>query len=498
MFLTKKYFFIGIFVLFFFIIKISINNLLLAENGDTYDFFRIAYEFRQDNYLVESKRMPLFPFFLSLTSPVNFVIWGRVLNNLLYFGLFIIVFKIVKSIFKISNKQAVFYTLLFGSFYPVLDNSFFIMSDTLFLLLVLIFFYLNIRNQGLVWILIVATVAFYTRFEGILLFGAVLFSQILNKKFKELPITLLVTFLSVFPYFAKNYIVYGNFLKVGYLEDSSGFILNFKNLLKATGTFFFLTGGFYFLPILLIRLKEFKKINLKNASFISFLLFSFLLIFWGFYIRLYTVPLFFMFLVVIYGLENYSEVVTNKLVSYLFLIIGSSLFYLYQVQILDHLDLGENKYSKFFAILLSFTILICYFFYKKITQAKYLIILLIIMLNLSLFVFKFVDTREKYFTLVQASEFTIKNNLRVGYAEESGVSKWYLKDFDRKLNFLESNQTFEDWVKTNQIEYFIYTEELGFQDKKIKSKISEIKGYEKIAEFSSNFSGGKSVIFKIQ
>jgi len=484
MLVAKKFFFIIVIFISLFSLKIFSNNFLLAENGDTYDFFRVAYEYKQGNYLVESKRMPLFPFLLSFANPEDFVFWGRVLNNLFYFGVVLLVFKIFNNYL---------YTLVFALFYPVFDNSFFIMADSLFLFLVLLFIYLNLQNKNLYLVLFVSTLAFYTRFEGILLFGAVLLSQILNRRIKELPITILYSLLAVFPYFAKNYYLYQNILKVGYLEDSSGFILNAKNILKAFGTFLFVSGGFYLFPIIASNYQRIKNLQIKT-NFILFAGISLLLIFWGFYIRLYTVPLFFMFLALIYVLEHYKK---PKNIFILFSLI-SFIFYLYQVQILDHLDLGENKFSKSLVILLSFVILYFYYFYEKYSFSKQVILTSIIFLNLSLFSTKFLETREKYFTLVQASEFALQNKLKVGYADESGVSKWYLKDFNQKLNFLNTRETFDKWVASNQIEYFIYTEELGFQDKKIKDKISEIKNYEKLIEFKSNFSGGKTAIFKIR
>ena len=103
--LTKRFSLIIFFsILSLFILKINLNSFLLAENGDTYDFFRVAYEFKQENFLVESKRMPLFASILSLVSEENFVIWGRIVNNLFYFLSIYFVFLLVREIFKLDYK----------------------------------------------------------------------------------------------------------------------------------------------------------------------------------------------------------------------------------------------------------------------------------------------------------------------------------------------------------------------------------------------------------
>ena len=160
---------------------------------------------------------------------------------------------------------------------------------------------------------------------------------------------------------------------MGYLEDSSGFILNAKNILKSIGTFLFVSGGFYLFPIIASNYQRIKNLQIKT-NFILFAGISLLLIFWGFYIRLYTIPLFFMFLALIYVLEHYKK---PKNIFILFSLI-SFIFYLYQVQILDHLDLGENKFSKSLVILLSFVILYFYYFYEKYSFSKQVILTSII------------------------------------------------------------------------------------------------------------------------
>jgi len=112
---------------------------------------------------------------------------------------------------------------------------------------------------------------------------------------------------------------------------------------------------------------------------------------------------------------------------------------------------------------------------------------------------KFLDTREKYLTLVQAGSYSVQNfSDRVGYADESGVLKWYLKDFVQKKNFLSSDEDFENWIIKEDIIYFVYTEEMGFQDKKLKPYLDRIKNSPKVIEFKSNFAGGKTIIYKLR
>ena len=169
--LTKRFSLIIFFsILSLFIFKIYLNSFLLAENGDTYDFFRVAYEFKQGNFLVESKRMPLFTSILSVVPEDSFIIWGRLLNNLFYFLSIFFVYLLIREIFKLEFKISLLYSTMFALFYPILDNSFFIMADTLFLLLTLVFLYFAVKNKSIYLTTIISIFAFYTRFEGFICF----------------------------------------------------------------------------------------------------------------------------------------------------------------------------------------------------------------------------------------------------------------------------------------------------------------------------------------
>jgi len=237
------------------------------------------------------------------------------------------------------------------------------------------------------------------------------------------------------------------------------------------------------------------KLSFKSLFVLIFVLFSSLLISWGFYIRLYSVPLLISFFALIYLLENYQK---PSKYFYLYTLLSLGLF-LFNVQYLDHIDLGETKVSKLAAIFISLLIAVIFLYFKRIKNSKLILIFLIILLNLTLFSTKFFQTREKYFTLVLASEYSNENfKNQVGYADESGVSKWYFKDFSQDKNFLQSNLEFEGWVKAERIEYLIFTDELGFQDSKIKLHLPTIKNMEKVKEFKSSFSGGRTVIYKIR
>jgi hypothetical protein len=494
--LTKRFSLIIFFsILFLFIFKIYLNSFLLAENGDSYDFFRVAYEFKQGNFLVESKRMPLFPIILSVVPEDSFVIWGRLLNNLFYFLSIFFVYLLIREIFKLEFKISLLYSTMFALFYPILDNSFFIMADTLFLLLTLVFLYCAVKNKNIYLITLISVFAFYTRFEGILLFASFAIFLILHKRYKDLLKSVTVFIISLIPFFVQNYLIYGNLIKLGYLSDTSGFILNIKNILKALGTLVFLTGGFWLLPILISRFSECLKLSFKSLFVLIFVLFSSLLISWGFYIRLYSVPLLISFFALIYLLENYQK---PSKYFYLYTLLSLGLF-LFNVQYLDHIDLGETKVSKLAAIFISLLIAVIFLYFKRIKNSKLILIFLIILLNLTLFSTKFFQTREKYFTLVLASEYSNENfKNQVGYADESGVSKWYFKDFSQDKNFLQSNLEFEGWAKAERLEYLIITDELGFQDSKIKLHLPTIKNMEKVKEFKSSFSGGRTVIYKIR
>jgi hypothetical protein len=125
--------------------------------------------------------------------------------------------------------------------------------------------------------------------------------------------------------------------------------------------------------------------------------------------------------------------------------------------------------------------------------------MLIIILNLFIFFEKFFATNYKYYTIVQASEFALKNNLKnVAYFDESGVQKWYFKDFEGKFNYFLSRESLSNWLEQNQVNYLMISDEMGYKMGQIDKAKKDIEKLEIVGEFNSKFIGGRTVIYKIE
>jgi hypothetical protein len=472
----------------------------MAENGDTYDFFKISYELSQGNFLYESKRLPLYSLLLIPFNPDHYVFYGRIINNLIYFLSVFFFYKLISFKFKLEIYEKIFFTFIFAFNFVIFDNSFFILSDSLLLLFGVIFLYGYEKNFSVYFLTIVSSLAFYTRFEGVLLIIGLLVLKFFQKKYLEIfKISIFFTVLSI-PLLFRIY--FTSLTEASYLSDQAGFILSSKNLLKAFGSLFFATGGFWLLSVYLLDkanhnlLKNPKKLVnylTTNLYEIIFILFSLLLILWGFYIRLYSIPIMLSIIYFIKFLKSDYEF-RNK-----WLILLPIVFFIYNVQFLDHFDLGFYKFSKIVSILFSFLIL-GILLYKKINKRKKIIAvsILIIFVNLFIFFEKFFATNYKYYTIVQASKYVIENNLNnVAYFDDSGVQKWYLNDFTGKFNYYTKDESLSNWLEKNQINYLMISDEMGYKMGQINSAKKDIERLEIIADFNSNFIGGRTVIYKL-
>jgi len=499
--LTLKNFLFSILVILLFVLKLHLNNFLMAENGDTYDFFKISYELSQGNFLYESKRLPLYSLLLTPFNSEDYVFYGRIINNLIYFLSVFFFYKLISYKFKLELSEKILFTGIFAFNFVIFDNSFFILSDSFLLLLATAFLYFYEKDYSIYWLTLIGSLAFYTRFEGALLIGSLILLKLFQKKFVEtIKISFLFLLLAI-PLLLRLYLTSQS--DASYLSDQAGFILSTKNILKALGSLLFATGGFWLLGIyisdknnhnLIQKPKELLKYLTTNIYEILFILFSLLLVLWGFYIRLYTIP------VMISILYFIRFIKSDFKFSKVWLVTVPLIFFIYNVQILDHFDLGFYKYSKILAIIISLGILFILFFKKFSLRFKvYSTASLIIFLNLFIFFEKFLATNYKYYTIVQASEYALKNDLKnVAYFDDSGVQKWYFKDFEGKFNYYISRESLSNWLEKNQINYLMISDEMGYKMGQIDKAKKDIEKLEIVAEFNSGYIGGRTVIYKLE
>ncbi|PIR43584.1 hypothetical protein COV24_02045 [candidate division WWE3 bacterium CG10_big_fil_rev_8_21_14_0_10_32_10] len=531
----NSYLYIILIAIILFGTKLVLNNLLLAENGDTYDFFKVGYFIKHGNWDYTSKRMPLLPIFLSFFNPEYFVNAGRVIINTFYF-LSVFVFykysniilkeKVGNTIKEIITSNSFLVTLIFAFNLVIFENSFYILADTPFLFFNILFLYVfrkyesfNKASQDVQDILLalIAGLSFYTRPEGLLLFVAYGTYLLINKKIKQLLKFGILGFILITPYFIRNILIYNKILYSGYLSDEAGFIFNIQTILLRISNFFFGIGGIWLIPVLYVLFAITRKnkgfsikkygVDSLNIETLLFVFYSLVLLAWGPYVRLYTIPI---SLIIIFAFLKIKEInmstvsKSNWLIAS-FLVLSSILFYIIVLQKYDQTDLGYRKIGKIMSLLLSFPVIFAFYFFSinKLSKKYFLIVfsILIIIINIVVFTEKFIITRYKYSTLKKATEYYMenyKNNGNLGYDSGSDVETWYTRDFEKKNNYLKSGEDFFKWAKNRNIKYIVTTQEMGHNDKFIDYiKWNELK-HKVLKEYQSPFFYGKTKLIEIE
>jgi len=528
-----------------YLIKIAVNNFLLAENGDTYDFFKVAHFIRNMDISYESKRMPLLPLILSIFPPEYFVQWGRIVINLFYFGSIIIFYKyfiLLKSKNIEKKKQelaklkissvSVFVSLIFATNIIIFENSFYILADTIFLFWNLLFLYIyrKYNTNKIFWLSLVAGLAFYTRPEGLILYIALSLIEVYritkshkdrkmnirNYEIRNFVILVFSGLILILPFFLRNFFLYEKILYSGYLEDQAGFIFTKELFLQRIGNFLFGLGGIWLLPTIYLLFKSEISKPAKNyrtaiekninVEVIIFVLYSTTLILWGPYVRLYSIPLTFLLIFVFKKLIEWDEVkINNKdLAILIILYLLSAISYVVIVQKYNHEDLGYRKLGKAISIFSSLFLpayLIAYT--QKMLSQKNLIILFattLIIINLFIFADKFRITRYKYYTLRLATELYLenyKNTGNLGYNSGSDLEMWYTRDFNKQNDFLRGDPPLSIWATDRNIKYIIVTKEFGHNDKFTDYGDLDNTGHRIIKEFESPFFYGKTKLIEL-
>lgn len=526
----KKLVFTILIISFLFAVKMYLNSFLLAENGDTYDFFKIAYSFQHFDFLYDSKRMPFLPLLLTVFPSEWFVWIGRFWVNLFYILCIVVFYKIIKKLHIKSINPIVPFaaTAVFATNILVFENSFYILADTPFLFFTLLFMYfITEKNLNLNILGLTAALAFYTRPEGILLIPLTIMVLAINtlKNQKTLKISfkllfkpefitkiikyLILTFILTLPYWIKLVLIFKNPIETGYFEDNAGFIFNLDTILKRFANFFFFTGGFFFIPIMLFYKPS--KVNKKNIMdfllspiTLIFLVNSVVLFIWGPYPRLYSVPATISIIWLFDLIQKTPKISIKKTVLAFCILFFLAGFYIYTSQFLGHNDFGYKKFSKLAVITLSFTLTALIILNNKIklTKSKFILLfsILVVFLNLLIFIDKFRFTRYKYYSILSCIETYLneKSDKKLAYSSLSGMEEWYLKDFDRKYRYLGSTGNFAKWAKKNQVGYFIATYESGHKDNLGHVGKEGFSKFEIVQSISTPFFEGETKLVKIE
>jgi hypothetical protein len=481
---THKYLFLLVILLF--VAKLYINSFLLAENGDTYDFFKIAYFLQNFNLDYQSKRMLFLPFLMAPFPSDYFVSIGRVWINLFYVCSVAIFYFYIKNVLgsKKDNLVSVCATLVFAFNIIIFENSFYILADSIFLFFNLLYLYV-LKTKGLKsykTLAFITVLAFYTRPEGLIL-GFITFvlytaKSINNKKVETgFIFYCLISGLLVLPYFLRNLYFYDSFFYSGYLSDKAGFLFSWDLIVRRASNFVFGTGGIWLLPTLtlIVDNKNLEELIYKNIpELLVFSVYSVVLLLWGPYSRLYSVPVTILIITTFLLTSTYKPKKPSfkRIFVATAIFVSLSAFYFYTVQIIDSTDFGFRKVGKGASLLFSGFIffLVVVYTLQKLTFKKFIVAFtfLIVVLNLAVFFDRFIVTRYKYYTIKQAVEYYLdnyKDEGKLAYDSDSGVETWFLKDWRGDFDYLKVHEPFNIWAEKNNVVFAISTQEGGFNDK---------------------------------
>ncbi|MBP7859698.1 hypothetical protein KA001_01905 [Patescibacteria group bacterium] len=519
----NKIFSITALIALLFAFKLWLNSFLLAENGDTYDFFKIAYSIQNNNWLYESKRMPFLPLLLSIFPSEWFVWIGRIWINLFYFASIFVFYKILRIYIKSSSNQltsklanqlTLGATIIFATNLIIFENSFYILADTIFLFFNLLYLYLILKkNYNALILAIISLLAFYTRPEGLILVIVTLLIYFkLNKNIlKNSTKYIALVIFGLIPYILKSYYILQDPLKSGYFDDKAGFIFTTESVLERISNFTFFTGGFFLIPLLIlcINLNWNRKktiLLIFNPIFLIFILNSILLFLWGPYPRLYSILIAMCIIGVFKILINSKDSKFNMQRVFLAILslIALACFYIYATQVLHHNDFGYTKYGKGISILFSFLIIFLSVIYTKFKWSfnKFILIftIFVVFLNIAVFTDKFNITRYKYYSIKLCIEKYIdlsKDNKKIAYSTLTGLEEWYIKDFEYKYRYLGNEKTFEKWRIENNVNYIITSLESGHKDSLGHIKMAKYPDSKIIFEAKTPFFIGSTKLIKL-
>jgi hypothetical protein len=138
---------------------------------------------------------------------------------------------------------------------------------------------------------------------------------------------------------------------------------------------------------------------------------------------------------------------------------------------------------------------------KQIRKVIIPVSIFVCIINITIFAERFNLTRYKYATIKEATTYysiVLKNSGQIGYMDESGLEAWYLNDEHGKFNYLNSKQTLEAWINSNNIRFILYTDEMGHVEESVKPYREYVRSLKILKEFRSSFPGGYTKIIDLQ
>ena len=457
--LTKILFF------FFIILHLFLLNINSAEWGDSYRILRASEYVQNFTYPSDEKRPPLFSILLAFRpQSIEAVFWARII--MLFLSIcFFKVFQLLLDKFTKDNDVKVLSLLLFSLNPVFLYWSIRVMADLFFALLVYIAFllYEGYRDKKdfnkLIFLGLVVGLSILTRFEGYLLFGAMLVGLIFvdppSRFYKSFSLSnvftsLVVNVKQVFAYLLSvmllviPYIFYKNPFGSSYFDEPGGRTYDLNTGAIYILSFLFSFGFMYFGYFLLLGvfISSKAKFFLKRCYVVVFMLLELLLILlWPAAIPRLFVPIIPLctFLMsrgmISYWLGDHHLRLSLKSKSVRSFFTSYKVFITLNLFLLGVYMVGQYIYRLQFLVLIKplfvFVVFLSFYQLYLLVQREKVLFMSSLLLTLFLWAFSTIWIhRNAYATIKEVSVYTAENMYGiVAFNDYNSVSDWYLDYF---------------------------------------------------------------------
>ncbi|MBU1104346.1 glycosyltransferase family 39 protein [Candidatus Parcubacteria bacterium] len=458
----KQLILVGSFLFFYFVIKVALYFLNPTEVGDSYRFLKAGLSLSSFSYPLNEKRLPLFPWFLSLgvnkfvSNEIKFfdpIWWGRFVATVFCLGSLLLTFKISLRLF--NNFRIAFFTLLLTALSPIFFyGTSRVLAEGQFAFFLLLFLYLYLLKKKYLVLGLVAGLCFLTRYEGALLIFAFGLDALIAKKFRNFGLLVLGFTLVASPVIVRNILIFANPIKSAYFLEPAGFSYNFKSVLIVVSAFLFCFGNLLISPLLLIT--SIKKLLVEHRPIFFYLIMSIAL----FFFWIAAMPRLFVYLIPVFAiftvppvLETLSKPWFKSKFYLITLFINTIVFILFRMEYRYHFLVLGKWFLLVFLVLSVATML---FFIADKAKLFLGFLALSILVSAVAYTIRFKDV---YRTVYQAVLFSKDLDGKIAYSDETGITSWYLAGHDTLYFDDTDGEESVDFLRSQSVKYALVTNE---------------------------------------
>lgn len=444
-----------------FLIRVFFLSVNAVEVGDSYNLLSAAEALRQFSYPLAEKRLPLFPFLLALNTHSDMVLWGRLLAlSLSGMTIGVALFCARRFSFSTTQRLSVLCLICTQPVYAYWSGR--IMTDVLFgFLLLCLGFVLSTTRVVTVSTAfqsgVLVGLLMLTRYEGFLLLPVVFLLLQRWGDLRAAVLSLLPAGLLFVPWVLRSLLLFGSPFSTAYTSEVASTLPSPQALVENGAYLLFLFGPFTALLLYrgVQRLWRFQPryvffslgyllcllpVVLLWAAAMPRLLFS-------------LIPLFSP--IVVAGLEGATTWRQRALMAV-------SLCIMSVVGIFLHMEFLSGSFATFLLVLLLFCGWFAILLATSYRQAWFSIVLVVIISVSQALVAGAVMYRAQMRGSTTLSAVQFATNLpegTIGFADETGISSWYLRTRGKYWSADTGYVEAMNWMREEHIRYLVLTNE---------------------------------------